>query len=147
MTITFSIEGIQEETGDELPCLSCGETLLGAMHKANGDRNEDCPACFGYGGPETVAEPRFELNVSNVNAGALLRHLGIEFDYCGEVSPQDLLTALAVRSSDELMVEAPHSEGNWHYGGRSAEQVARYVAKLEQIATMAAKYDRRVVWS
>lgn len=142
MTITFSIEGIEEEHGYELPCPDCGLSMDDAVGRKHGD--PDC-SCLGYGGPDKMPEVRYELNVSNANAGPLLDHLGIEFDHCGAVDPREVLAALAVRSPAELTSPASHAPG-WFNGARTPRTVAHYYARLTRIAKMAIKYERRVVW-
>jgi len=143
--MTFSIEGIEEETGDSLPCPDCGLSNYDNRVKP-GASPMDC-SCMGYGGPEQMPVPQFELNVANVNGADLLRHLGLPAECYGEADPQDILTALALRhGSNDLLESEDRSEGNVHECGRSADQVARYMAKLEKIAVKAAKYDRKVIW-
>lgn len=146
MTITFQIEGIEQEDGDELACPDCKLSMRDNRVKP-GASPMDC-SCYGYGGPAVMPVPQFELNVSNVNGADLLRFLGVEFDYCGDIDPRDLLTALANSHGNHYQLEVdPTSEGNVYYMGRSTDQVARNMAKLEKIATKAVKYGRRVVWS
>jgi len=145
MTITFFIHGIEQEDGDEMNCPQCN---LSMRDNRMGQLSPTDCRCHGYGGPEVMPVPQFELNVANVNAAELLRYLGIEFDHCGEIDPRDLLTALALRHGQNAELESEDtSEGNVHQQGRSGAQVARYVAQLGKIATKAVQYDRSVVWS
>jgi hypothetical protein len=122
MTLTFRIDGIEEEQGHDLPCPDCGLTLANAhLHH---DRDFDC-SCMGYGGPQELPTPRYELNVANMNGWDILVSLGFEADHCGTLDPRDLLTALTLR-------------------GRNLNE--RYVTVLERIARQAVRYDRTVVW-
>lgn len=126
MSATFSIEGITEEAGYELPCEACGVSLYGALDPRE-SRHLDCPACLGYGGPVDIPKAQFELNVHNQNCAALLRLVGLESAPEGAADPRDILTKLA-------LVEVP-------------QELATQAAKLAKIASKAAKYDRRVVWA
>lgn len=144
MTISFSIDGIEEEHGYDLPCPDCGLTLSDAH--LDDDRNFDC-SCYGYGGPEKLPEPQFYLNVSTENGVALLRHLGLPAEEFGQVDPQDLLTALAIKEGqDDLLMCSGEFRGRNFLGGRTASQVERYRSKLTKIATKASDYGRDVVW-
>lgn len=116
MSLTFSIDGIREENGHDLPCPDCGLTL------ADPHGDPDC-TCMGYGGPEVLPQPRFELNVSNGNGCDLLRILGVPATCVGELDPRDLLVALELHDVRD-----------------------RYREVLRRIAEQAVKYDRKVVW-
>lgn len=147
MSFTFSIAGIEEEHGYELPCPDCGLSLDSAALPENQDRrNPDC-SCFGHGGPEELPAPQFELNVATANGIALLRFLGLETAEYGEVDPADLLTALALKQDHADLLTVPYShDARVIDGGRSQNQVERYFAKLTKIAAKAAEFDRMVVW-
>ena len=45
------------------------------------------------------------VNMSNANAGMVIRSLGLEFDYVGHISPVDLI--LAILSADPIDTGAP----------------------------------------
>lgn len=128
MSLTFSIEGLSEEHGYELPCKGCGVSLVEALEPGE-KRHLDCRACGGYGGAaeQDMPKPRHELNVNNGRGAALLWALGLPVVPSGEVDPRDLLVALEGR------------------GGHAA--VAGYRRILERIATRAASYHRLVVWN
>jgi len=143
MSITFSIEGIEEETGDELPCPQC---KLSFRDNRSGKHSPMECLCMGYGGPEQLPQPQFEMNVANGNAYALLEAIGQTPDYCGEVDPRDVLVGLERLQPGALESADEQPAANVYCAGRSSEQVARYVAQLRKIALKARKYDRRVVW-
>lgn len=146
MSITFSVEGIEEEHGYDLPCPDCGLSMDDVVAIPGGSYvNAKC-SCLGYGGPDKMPVVRYELNVSNVNAAALLDHLGIELDHCGAVEPLDVLAALAVRDPAELLRTVTHRDGGWIGNPRSVMTVAHYYERLTRIAKMALEYRRRVVW-
>lgn len=126
MSMTFSIQGLGEEHGYELPCTACGVSLLGALEPGE-RRHLDCRVCLGYGGPEELPKVRHELNVHNGNGVALLAALGLPTEAAGEVGARDLLVSLELRGDHPT--------------------VARYRETLERIASRAAKYDRPVVWA
>lgn len=147
MSITFSIQGIEEERGYELLCPDCGLSIISASLPENADRRDPDCSCGGYGGPDTLPEPRFSMNLSNTNALELLSHLGLDVDYVGSADPQDILTALAIKEGqDDLLVSPTEQEGNVVRCGRTAEQVASYIERLTRIAAKAAEYGRRVIW-
>lgn len=153
MSITFSIQGLEEEDGLDLPCEMCGCRL---------DRScghFDCQ-CGGYGGPKNFPRPRYELNVANTNGLALLRFLNMDAEYYGSIDPDPMLAALAARrlSADEL-VEEPTVERLTrlspqgidqgpliHHCGRTRDQVDRYLEVLTRIAKMAKRIGREIVW-
>jgi len=127
MSMTFSISGISEEHGYELPCKGCGVSTRAAMEPAE-QRHRECRICCGYGGAADADLPRpvFELNVANGHGCEALRALGLPTRTAGLVPAQDLLVALVLR-------------------GGSLK--ARYRSALQRIATQAAKYGRPVIWS
>lgn len=122
MSVTFRIEGIEEEHGYELPCPTCGRSTLDAM----GPEHVPCSACDGYGGPAELPRPRFELNVHSGNGAALLRLLQLPDEPAGSVDARDLLVKLTLANCP-----------------RAHEQ---HFAALSRIATQAARYDRPVLW-
>lgn len=87
-----------------------------------------------------------ELNLSNTNAHELLRTLEIEPDYAGTISARDLLMKVGQLSgfSKDMMTLAPSQDGNMYSGGRSADQVNRYLDTLENMAKWAIQnhYDQ-----
>lgn len=143
MSITFSIEGIEEETGNELPCPKCGVSLATACLPEN--HSNECELCQGYGGPAQLPEPQFELNVANGNGYALLEWMGLGAECAGDAHPWAILIALNTQDASPLQ-SVDVDAGVVHYCGRTAEQVARYVEKLRKIALKASDYDRKVVW-
>lgn len=100
-----------------------------------------------------------EMNLSNSNARALLSALsfndGAE-DLCGYLDPAQTLAALAVMSPGSL-VKRPSDNGGVHItengvssvcrildGGRSYDQVSRYVDNLRRIALAAQSAGVRI---
>ena len=142
MSITFSIQGIEEETGDELPCAQCG---LSFRDNRSGKHSPMECLCMGYGGPEELPQPQFSMNVANGNGYAILDALNLPVECYGEADPRDILARLECLQPGEL-VTPDVDAGVVFYAGRSAEQVARYRDQLRKIASKAAKYDRKVVW-
>lgn len=123
VSVTFRIDGIDEEKGYELPCPMCGRSILDAM----GPEQVPCTACDGYGGPAELPRPRFELNVHNGNAAALLRLLQLGSEPAGSVDPRDLLVKLSLVGD--------------------VREHKQHFAALSRIATQAVRYERLVVWS
>lgn len=121
MSVTFRIEGLSEEDGSDLPCPDCGLTLSDAHLRP--DRNFDC-SCMGYGGPEELPLPRYELNVHEGHAADILSHLGLHYTI-GSESPHSILATLALRPLP-----------NRAHG-----------VTLLRIASKAAQYGRLVIWS
>jgi hypothetical protein len=126
MSMTFRVEGLDEERGYELPCKGCGVSLVGAMEPGE-QRHLECRVCSGYGGAADadLPRPRHELNVHNGNAAALLSLLQLD-PAAGEADPVDLLVKLS-------LVRVPRCHED-------------HVAVLSRIATRARKYSRKVVW-
>jgi hypothetical protein len=55
-----------------------------------GKFNEHCTACQGFGQIHFVLH-KHEFNLSNTNAYRLLRLMGIEPDYCGNIAASDAM--------------------------------------------------------
>ena len=149
MSVTFRVHGLEEEHGYDLPCPTCGLSIEAVIERESRGipRPFDC-ACQGYGGPPTedLPSPRYELNVANGNADALLRWLDLEGENACDGAV--LLCRLAIkRPSAGLLVQAVERGARWTEHGRTPEQVARYVEALERIASRAAKWDTVVEWS
>jgi hypothetical protein len=144
MSLTFSIEGIQEEKGYELPCRGCGMTIMQAIGQ------HECAVCSGYGGAadEDMPKVRYELNVANLNGYALLNFLDLPLDASGAVKGIDLVLRLAIvkHSRYELCRPAQRS-GNVFTGGLERPQVDNYFRVLTRIARQAMRYRRNVIWS
>jgi hypothetical protein len=126
VSFTFSIEGVGEEHGHELPCKGCGVSLLGALEPSE-RRHLDCPVCLGYGGAadEDLPKVRYELHVHNGNGAALLSLLQLDLA-AGQADPVDLLVKLTLARIPRC--HEAHAEA------------------LSRIATQARKYSRNVVW-
>lgn len=91
------------------------------------------------------------LNVSNSNAGMLLRSLGIEFDYSVSISPTDLLVAIAC--ADPIDTGAPAYETQKpgcarmiECGIRPGYHAEKYSA-LREIAKFAHGMGRDIQWA
>ena len=153
MSITFSIQGIHEEDGDELPCAQCG---LSFRDNRSGKHSPMECLCMGYGGAEELPQPQFSMNVANGNGYAILDALNLPVECYGEADPRDILARLdaaqiptiepSVEQHPVVSYEGVRDGVRIFNGGRSTEQVARYRDQLRKIASKAAKYDRKVIW-
>jgi hypothetical protein len=92
-----------------------------------------------------------EMNVSNANARMLFVNLGLEFDYCGRISPTDLLVAIAC--SDPIDTGVPSHVDSSGPGATMIEGgirpgyfADRYKA-LQEIACYAHKHGADIVWA
>lgn len=142
MSVTFSVEGLEEERGFDLPCPDCGISIGEALQNRP---SLDC-SCGGYGGPEKLPIPRHELNVANGNAAAILRHLALESDdpryLFGGADPKDILTAMETRHWIGLVSPDRRLGPNTIKCGRTPDQASGYYRTLRRIAKKAAKYGR-----
>jgi len=148
MSITFSIEGIREEQGYELPCTGCGVSAIAALTTGE-TRHRECPVCDGYGGAsgEDQPQPRYELNVANLNGAELLDFLGLPVGYSGEVPGAAMVLSLACNSARRYkLCRDTVQDGNVITHGRNREQVDYYFRVLNRIAKKATQYNRNVVW-
>lgn len=106
-------------------------------------------------------ENELEMNLSNSNARALLSALGFveqAEDLCGYLNPDATLRALAVLTSNPAgLIKPPSDNGGVHIdengvrpvcrildGGRSHDQVSRYIANLSLIAQAAINKGVRI---
>lgn len=90
------------------------------------------------------------MNVSNSNAGMILRSLGIEFDYSGSISPTDLLIAIACADPIDTGVPAHTFKGDGatmiECAIRPGYHAEKY-AMLQEIAKFAHKMGRDIQWA
>lgn len=121
----------------------------------------DDESCLAYGlyVDAVEADPRPEVNVSNVNGGALLRALGLYADdasfedvCCGAVSGQDflgrVLVALAVAPADAGMpAHASATHSNFIDCGRSEGYLQDRLETLREIAEFAVSRSTEVTWA
>jgi hypothetical protein len=114
---------------------------------------EGCPSCKGSNTVSfEVSEP--SLNLANMNAMAILRTVGLETDYCGEVAAEDVPNALRkillARNTSRVNNEVRDTEVT--HGGRcvshgiDAEYVVDRLDRLAEIFRLAAELQSSVVW-
>lgn len=77
MSITFSFIG-DDETIELSSCWACEDAP-----------RDECPECRGSGITSFVDDTH-AVNMSNGNAYSVMRKLGIEGDYCGEIEASEL---------------------------------------------------------
>lgn len=122
-------------------CPECGKSLRDAEYT-------DCERedCLGYG-PDSVSNTP-ELNISNLNARAFLRVLGIhDPELAGELDPATVKRELALASMRVgSEVRQPVQEGNCYTGGLSEEQLGRYCARLFTIAELAERRREPILY-
>jgi len=160
MSISFFVENAPRVTV-ETPC-----------HCETGVDRADCPYCDGTGvWVERGPAAGWELNVSNMNAAALLRLLAIEPDYGGTISPEAIPGALrailralnseVARAAEVLepaTEEAPRGArvvdgriertggATIHWGGRSDEYLTRRLRDLAEVLRNAQDVASPVHW-
>jgi hypothetical protein len=136
MSVTFTIDNNRSYVDT-----NCPETITTTVYPA--DKYYD----------EWISkEYPFELNMSNSNAFAVLSALGIEEDYCGQVSAEEfynrvrtLFNPKNITTGDSHSKEPNKCEV--FSCGRTLEQTTRYKWALMQIATEAKKRNQLIVWS
>lgn len=146
MSVTFSVEGLEEEHGYDLPCPDCGDSMMTAVARSVPLR--DC-SCMGYGGPIELPRPRFEMNLTNRNALVLLEWLDLPVQdgtLEGATDGQDLLTTLAVKETSQLVELLAAARDEFDVQQDVARLAVRYVRLLSRIAQRAAKWGRSVIW-
>lgn len=138
----------------------------------NGER-EECGYCYGKGNTNEWASSAPELTVSNANGYAIQQMLGIDDpDYSGHIEAKDLpkiMQRLIKIKNSKLdpyteeptidkptMQRLPDEDGVARIGktgptiisgGRSHEQVARYIDKLIEIIRFAQKNNATISWA
>lgn len=122
-------------------CESCGKSLHDPVYT-------DCEVedCLGYGPDPVKSTP--ELNLSNLNARAFLRVLGIHnADLCGELDPTEIKKELALASMRvSTEVRAPQVEGNIITGALTEERLGTYCARLYTLATLAERRREPILY-
>lgn len=94
----------------------------------------------------------FELNLSNSNFFALFKALGLEADYCGQISATEFYNRVNTIynpkqiTSDSRFSQEPNKCAVYSCG-RTLEQVTRYKWELLQIASEAKKRNEPITWS
>ncbi len=139
MSVSFWIDGIEEEDGSEFPCENCGRRI--------GDPGPvtDCQLCYGWGGPSNFPPPRFRLHMSATNARALLQYLGVPFGG-HRIEPALLLEKLTEFPPHGFVAPNQKRHGVMVMG-RTLDQVWSYWRSLTRIARKAKQYKRNVRWS
>ena len=153
---------------EEVECWACD----GAGEEDFGDEHgpEECRVCDGTGKKEEFVGPVAEFNVSNANGYEIQRMMGLEPDYAGEITPDDVPTILRrlikLKNMDsEQHTQAPSIEqgkarimkdleGNSRIGrgptmidmGRSESQVNRYLDDLIEMLQYASKHGYGISW-
>ena len=110
----------------------------------------DCHFCHGTNEYETKIYP-FEMNLSNGNFSTLWNSLGLDFDYCGEISPEELRDSL-LNFDEELLLRANHVEanenGDAHFisFGIDRERAIGYNKRLKAIVAEAFLRKTTISW-
>lgn len=84
MSVTFSFIG-DEKCSENHPCYDC-------EGRGNGAVNPGCYYCKGTG-VETETWLKHEVNLSNMNAGAMMRAMGFAYDCVGQIASDRLEVA------------------------------------------------------
>lgn len=123
----------------------------------------DCHDCEGTG-VVTFTNYPFEMNLANVNCSTLFNALGLDFDYCGEIDPRNILKAIN-RTPLALIVRDDRQEPiglvdciksgakdsakgcQVYYGGITKDQAASYQTRLAAIALEAERREDKITWS
>lgn len=133
MSVTFSIRtphmvpfhGIELPSGSEYTCAEC-----------HGFDHDDCLNCF-----QGKVRPEVSLNVANVNAGDLLRFLGIacanEGDLYGEIRSRDLSALIASKAGSKDSGRLGQVTERIVDCGRPSERMAQYLATLANLCDIA----------
>jgi len=97
-----------------------------------------------------------EMNLANTNAEDLMRSLGLEFDWTGSIDLQELKTKLEMFTpwDQQELIREPTQEGDFNEpgpvvydGGRSEDQVSRYIDGLGEIVDFGLQNGfRTLVW-
>lgn len=88
-----------------------------------------------------------DVQMSNTNARMVIERLGLEFDYCGEVSPDDLLSrAMTGNIGRDDSGMPTHQEGRMIYVGLAPGYFEAKLGALAELATKAKELDLPVHW-
>lgn len=106
--------------------------------------DENCYYCKGT--KENVEEIfPFEMNISSGNFSTLWNSLGLEFDYCGQIDPREVIDSL--NSFDEnLLIRANFVDGNIYSFGIDIERAKSYIDRLRNIAEESLKRNQLISW-
>lgn len=128
----------------------CQKNNLVVISKEECCEWSDCHFCQGTNEYEVKNYP-FEMNLSNGNFSTLWNSLGLDFDYCGEISPEILRDAL-LNFDEELLLRANHAssddEGNMNFYsfGVDIDRALCYIVRLKAIVCEAFLRKTTVSW-
>lgn len=151
----------------DVDCWHCDGT--GKLY-GDEESNDPCIACRGTGKRKTQVSTAPSLNVSNTNGLAIQEFLGLDPDYSGLIPHNKLpeLMRILIKAknqganslvkSDEIIPGRRHiwnDDGvthirtgpTIHHGGRSQQQVERYIDRLIEIVRFAQKNNAAINWS
>ena len=141
MSITFRIKNGPTEIFSE-ECY-CGDEAA----------DPSCHYCKGSG-RYSFEEDIHSVNMSNMNSGAIMRVIGIPFDYCGEIQSKDLSTVrqcifVALNRDSQRSNEHREQkvEGNFFTSGINDEYIVRRLKELDSLCRAAQEFEESVVWS
>ena len=92
-------------------------------------------------------QPDNYLNLSNRNFSVLWNFIGLEFDWCGSVEPQEVLSGLLNFESGNITIDPHWMSDNMFDCGLSQEQVSRYIIGLKRICADAKKAQVPIIWA
>ncbi len=157
MSITFEVRNIHEHVDTSLvtylvTCGFCHTDIESGVVYERGttayEREGYCEQCEEtvpcYIGEQDATDHEPALNVSNRNAGIIVRAMQVEFDYCGSVDTGKVRLAAAMLDEEDTFPSVEH--GNMISAGVSVEQVQRWCDALRRIADRADEFGEEVSW-
>lgn len=112
------------------------------------NHEKSCGDCVAYGGvlqkENLLVE---EVQMSNSNALAFLKALGLPDEYAGEVNAQhffDRITLLNLDSSD--LITPNQKKENMYLFGRDSDYVLRRLSQLSELSNWARKNNSTITW-
>ena len=113
---------------------------------------DDCPHCKGSGSVK-FEDPVFAVNMTNVNARAMLELLGLDYDCCGTIEcdkiPSHISTAvrkLNIKHERKIACVEGIETKNFISFGRDDEYVHSKLEMIVNVLREAKRMGKNVVW-
>lgn len=154
MSITFSPQIPEGYTyTHEVSCWDCGRVFFSGLTWEDAQAMVGATEChcgpYAQVGTSVDNWPEHpEVNMSNSNARGVIERLGLEFDYCGSIDPDDLLGRAMVANvgRDDSGVRDV-ADGNFIDCGLPAGYYADRMAQLVDVALYARDNGLMVQWA
>lgn len=152
MSITFSTEPKSEILDFTISCWAFTDRItIPTKQEADNyvlTHNSNCAECSAYGGALIEENNQVkDVQLSNSNAMYLLGVLGMESEYCGQISAKELFDRITVANLCNNFESTPTTQvGNVIQVGRTSEYLDTKLNGLSQLAQWAKDNQALINW-